>query len=283
MPCENGRFVPGAELRLGAAGAGLPVGEQGRHVPGVAVTLRDRPNDRDRLSCRRTCRRRGTSSGSLVGMCCERTCPRWSGAVRSAGAGAAPVSTRFWSTTAEGQDWVVWNGERLLIPAAGHADFVRRGKSPPASQCPGWTRCRKGRTFAAPRIEGQGPAGHGAFRQAGSESARSTSNGEAAVWPCKVSCSRLTVSRDGLGRPPGAVAGAGARRAGPQEISPAMATSDQAGTAVPDNGLPAKVPRLAAVSSPLCVVYGPGLWLPDHRPGGVIPAGALPADAPTTG
>ena len=195
---------------------------------------------------------------------------------RSVGGAALHPSDAVLVTTAEGQDWVVWNGERLLIQQRVMQtlfDAVNLASVP----VPWLDALPQGPDFAAPRIQGQGqpvtgPFGRLAlvgqvyFERGGGGVAMQSFVLEADGRLATVSATQAQL----LEREPG--------EPGPQEISPAMATSDQAGTAVPDNGLPAKVPRLAAVSSPLCVVYGPGLSR-QITGGGVIPAGALPADA----
>ena len=97
----------------------------------------------------------------------------------------------------------------------------------------------QGPDFAAPRIQGQGQpvtgpfsrlalVGQVYFERGGGGVAMQSFVLEADGRLATVSATQAQL----LEREPG--------EPGPQQISPAMATSDQAGTAVPDNGLPAK-------------------------------------------
>ena len=195
---------------------------------------------------------------------------------RSVGGAALGRSDAVLVTSAEGGDWVVWNGERLVIQQRVMQTLFDTADL--ASVPVPWLEALpQGPDFAAPRIQGQGEpvtgpfgtqalAGQVYFERGGGGTATQSfvlgTDGRLAT----VSATQAQL----LEREPAAP--------GPQEISPAMATSDLSGTAVPDNGLPAEVPPLAAVSSPLCVVYGAGLSR-QITGGGVVPGGARPSDA----
>jgi hypothetical protein len=179
-------------------------------------------------------------------------------------------------STGQGADWMLWNGERLLISqrimqslyGAGDLQIV------PASWLDAISR---GPDFAAPAISGQGDLVHGPSgpAQVGRVYSEQGTTQDF-VLQADGRLATVTAAQAALlEREPGEPA--------PQSISPSAVTSDLSGTAVADNGLPAKVPTLpSAMTMPLCETYGPGLR-PGITTGGAVPAGAVPTGAAPTG
>lgn len=188
--------------------------------------------------------------------------------------GGAPLteSEATPATTPQGADWLLWNGERLQIDPDVMLQLFGIAK-PPTVPVPWLDAIPQGPNFAAPAIGGQGMSVTGP----GGVTAQV---GQVYVAPGGTGQQYYVLEADGklatatdvqaelLVREPGAPAR--------QSITPSMATSDLSGTALPAGGLPAKVPAIAATSSPLCVVYGPGLS-PELTAGGTVPAGAVAA------
>ncbi len=195
---------------------------------------------------------------------------------RSVGGTALGGASAALVTTSQGGDWVLWNGQRLLIqPQVAQTLF-------PATQVQtvplAWLDALpQGPDFAAPQIQGQGTtvAGPGGtLAPAGQVYGQAAGGGAAAQYYVLLASGRLAqisaTQAQLLEREPGAPA--------QRPISPSMATGDLSGTPIPGGGLPATVPALAPVTSVLCVSYGAGLRR-QIITGGTVPAGATPTGA----
>jgi type VII secretion protein EccB len=197
----------------------------------------------------------------------------------SAGA-AGPTDSATGPTTGQGSDWMLWNGERLLIRQSVMRSLFG-GNNVQGVPAPWLDAIPRGPDFVAPAISGQGnlvrgPSGTQArVGQVYSERGTAGATTQNFVLEARGQLAAVTnVQAALLEREPGAL--------GPQAISPSTATSDLSGTAVPDNGLPAEIPAPAAMTSPLCVTYGPGLSS-RITAGGTVPAGAVPVNAAGAG
>ncbi|HEX8009215.1 MAG TPA: type VII secretion protein EccB, partial [Trebonia sp.] len=194
----------------------------------------------------------------------------------TAGPSAAPPAR----SAGRSSDWMLWNGERLLIRQPVMQSLFGGGdvQTVPA---PWLDAIPQGPNFAAPTINGRekparGPSGTPArVGQVYSEGGTAGAATQNFVLEANGHLATVTdVQAALLEREPGEPAA--------QAISPSTATSDLSGTAVPDNGLPAEIPALPAMASPLCVTYGPGL---SRRitTGGTVPPGAVPVNAAGAG
>jgi len=188
------------------------------------------------------------------------------------GTGGTPLGTGRAAlvAAATGTDWVIWDGQRLLIaPTLMLALFG----VPPQPVPDAWLDALpQGPGFAAPAISGQGqvvtgptgdPAAVGQVYTVGGagvplESFVLLADGRLA--PISATQAQL------LERVPDAPA--------PQAISPSQATSHQSGATISGGGLPAAIPK-PATGSPLCVTYGPGLS-GRVTVGGSVPSGTTP-------
>ena len=200
---------------------------------------------------------------------------------RSVGGTALGQASAALVTTSQGGDWVLWNGQRLLIqPQVAQTLF-------PATQVQtvplAWLDALpQGPDFAAPQIQGQGTtvAGPGGTpAPAGQVYGQAAGGGAAAQYYVLLASGRLAQISATQAQLLERELGAPAQR----PISPSMATGDLSGTSIPGDGLPATVPALAPVTSVLCISYGPGLRR-QIITGGTVPAGATPTgvtSAPT--
>jgi type VII secretion protein EccB len=186
-------------------------------------------------------------------------------------------------TTTAGGDWVLWQGERLKIAPGVMLTLFGGGTPPTVPAVPvGWLNAiPQGPDFTAPAISGQGTAVHGpsgsalagqVYMVAGGGGTPTLyyvleRNGQlAAVTPVQAA---LLDREQGAGKA--------------QQISPSQAANDLApGGGIPAGGLPATLPRLAALSSPTCVTYGTGLTR-QITTGGTVPANAVPTAGGSAG
>jgi type VII secretion protein EccB len=196
----------------------------------------------------------------------------------TAGTGTAGTGTTGTGTT--GRDWVLWHGERLAI-APSMMFSLFGGAVTPASVPAAWLNAiPQGPDFAAPAIPGQGRPANGptGASRVGQVYVSPGSAGTPTQYYVLAADGKLEtvtpVQASLLEREPGAN--------GAPQISPATATSDLTGGAVPGGGLPATMPTLARASSPVCVAYGPGLSR-SITTGGVVPAGAVPVPSGSGG
>jgi type VII secretion protein EccB len=187
---------------------------------------------------------------------------------QAAGGTTLGLSRAVLATTAQGGDWVLWNGERLPIAGQVMQDLFGSG---PVTVPSGWLDALpEGPRFAAPAISDEGaaitgPGGQPA--QVGQVFTQSSpprdfvleANGKlATISPVLAHLFELT---------PGAPAAT--------PITPSMAAADLSGaSAVPGGGLPATLPAIVTASaSPLCVTYTAGLGR-SLTTGGTVPAGS---------
>jgi type VII secretion protein EccB len=191
---------------------------------------------------------------------------------------AGPSTALSARSARQGGDWVLWNGERLSIRQP--VMQVLLGTNVQVVPAPWLDAIPQGPNFAAPTINGlrnlvRGPSGAPArvgqvyFVQGTGGAATKNfvleANGRlATVTDVQAALLELEI---------------GARA---QSISLSTAGSHVSGTVVPDNGLPAEIPALPAMTSPLCVTYGPGLS-PRITTGGAVPPGAVPVNAAGAG
>ncbi len=177
-------------------------------------------------------------------------------------------------TTGQGDDWVLWTGQRLSI--AGPVMLSLFGTAPPQQVPVAWLDALpQGPDFAAPAVSGAGrlvagPAGGlvpvgKVFFIAGSGPAQQDFVVLASGQLASISPTQAQL----LEREPGEPA--------PQAISPSQLTARLSGTSIPDHGLPARVPALASTTSPLCLRYGSGGL--QISSGGRVPAGAISTGA----
>ena len=181
-------------------------------------------------------------------------------------------------TTGQGDDWVLWDGQRLSV--AGPVMLSLFGDAAPQQVPVAWLDAvPRGPDFAAPAISGAGtlvagPAGGlvpvgEVFFIAGSGSAQQDFVVLASGQLAPISPTQAQL----LERQPGEPA--------PQAISPSQLTARLSGTSIPDHGLPAQVPALAGTTSPLCLRYGSGGL--QVSSGGRVPPGAISTGAGSTG
>jgi type VII secretion protein EccB len=186
------------------------------------------------------------------------------------------------SSARQGGDWMLWNGERLSIDQSVMQSLFDIGSGDVQEVPAPWLDAiPRGPNFAAPAISGlgnsvQGPSGTPArvgqvySEQVTGEAAPQNfvleANGQLATVN-DVQADLLELELD----------------AKAQAIPLSTAGSHGSGAAVPDNGLPAKFPvAQTAMTSPLCVAYGPGLSS-RITAGGTVPTGAVPVNAAGAG
>src|ERR1700722_12810649 len=171
--------------------------------------------------------------------------------------GAALTQAQAVLATAQGRDWVLWNGERL-------------SGAPPGVQDP----LPQGPDFAAPAIAGRGrtvPGLNGQPLQVG-QVLRQESPAQYFVVEASGKLATISPSlADLLQTVPGTP--------GLTEISNAAATMNLSGDAIPDGGLPASLPRVVPQATTLCAVYGAGLQR-SLTTGGTVPSGATATAGP---
>lgn len=186
-------------------------------------------------------------------------------------------------TTPVGGDWVLWQGERLRI-ASGVMQTLFGGGTAPGGTAPGvvpaaWLNAiPQGPDFTAPAISGagahvRGPSGSAVVGQVYVVAGGAGTPTQNYVLERSGQLAMVTpVQAALLARQPGAPK--------PRQISPSIAANDLAGVGggIAAGGLPATLPRLAALSSPTCVTYGAGLSR-QLTTGGTVPANAVPTNA----
>jgi type VII secretion protein EccB len=271
VPCQDGKLCPALNYasallaldtanvnRVDASQASLaryPIGP----TIGIAGLPQDLPTAADLIKGPwSVCEQPGSAGSTLVGG-------------RTVGGTPLGPGTAVLVSTSQGGDWVLWHGQRLLI--AEQVMLSLFGGRPPQEVPDAWLDALpQGPDFAAPSIAGQGnlvtgPAGGlvpvgKVFLVAGTGNQQDyvvLASGQLA--PVSPTQAQL------LEREPSEPA--------PQTISPSQLTSHLSGTSVPDHGLPAQLPALAGVSSPLCVGYASG-GRQAITAGGTVPSGAGP-------
>jgi type VII secretion protein EccB len=229
VPCDNGKLCPALNFasallaldsksvnKVDVSQSSLAHYEIGPPI-GITGLPQDLPTPRDLIKGPwSVCAANGVST--LVGG-------------RSVGGAALSRSDAVLVTTAAGGDWVVWNGERLLIQRQVMQTLfgaVDVGSVP----VPWLDALPQGPDFAAPRIQGQGqlvtgpfgtqaPVGQVYFERASGGAAMQSFVLGADGRLATVSATQAQLLERAPGEP------------GPQQISPSMATSDLSGTASP--------------------------------------------------
>lgn len=181
--------------------------------------------------------------------------------------GTALTQAQAVLATAQGGDWVLWNGERLSVAPPVMQDLFPDVQ--PAAAPAGWLDALpQGPDFAAPVIAGRGQTvtgPNGRLLQVGQVLRQES---PAQYFVVEASGKLATISpalADLLQTAPGTP--------GLTEISNAAATMNLSGDAIPDGGLPASLPRVVPQATTLCVVYGAGLQR-SLTTGGTVPPGA---------
>jgi ESX secretion system ATPase EccB len=202
---------------------------------------------------------------------------------RSVGGRPLPGGSALLISTA-GQDWVLWNGQRMLIPAGMRQNVLtalaaaRRPAAVPATWLDAFPR---GPDFAPPRIPGfgrpaRGPGGRpGRIGQVFTTSTAAGRSGQYYVLLrgglVPVTATEAALLDAARGQVPRA------------QVGPAAAAADRAPGSMTAGGLPQRVPSLASYdpAAPLCVVYSGRKAVPAGRltMGGTVPPGGVPAGA----
>jgi type VII secretion protein EccB len=169
--------------------------------------------------------------------------------------------------SAQGGDWVLWNGERLSVAAHVMQDLFPDVQ--PAAVPVGWLDALpQGPDFAAPAIAGRGESVTGVNGQ--TLQVGQVLRQESPLQYFVVEANgKLETTSATLAALLGTVAGA----PGLTDITNAAATASLSGDAVPDPGLPASLPQVVPQASTLCAVYGAGLQR-SLTTGGTVPTGA---------
>jgi type VII secretion protein EccB len=196
---------------------------------------------------------------------------------RSVGGAALAPGQAVLAAAGPSSDWMLWNGERLLIRQS-VMQLLFGGNNVQGVPAAWLDAIPRGPDFAAPVISGQGnlvqgPSGKQA-RVGQVYTERGIGGAATQNFVLKANGQLATITD--------AQAALLGQEFQAQAIPPSAARSDLSGTAVPDNGLPAKIPALAATTSPLCVAYGSGVS-PRITTGGTVPAGAVPVNAAGAG
>jgi type VII secretion protein EccB len=273
VPCQDGKLCPAvnyasARLALDTANVNQVAVTQAalsRYPIGPAIGIEGLPQDLP------------TAADLIKGpwSVCEQPVPGSSPRSTLVGGetvGGTPLGARntVLVTTGQGDDWVLWGGQRLSI--AGPVMLSLFGNAPPQQVPVAWLDALpQGPDFAAPAVSGAGalvagPAGGlvpvgKVFFMAGSGSAQQDFVVLASGQLASISPTQAQL----LEREPGEPA--------PQAISPSQLTARLSGTSIPDHGLPAQVPALAGTTSPLCLRYGSGGL--QISSGGRVPAGPI--------
>ncbi len=168
---------------------------------------------------------------------------------------------------AQGSDWVLWNGERLLVAPHVMQDLFPGAQ--PAAVPAGWLDALpQGPDFAPPAIPGRGETVTGLNGQQLQVGQVLKQQLPAQSFVVEASGKLATVSptlAELLQTVPGVP--------GPVEITNAAATMNLSGDAIPDGGLPLSPPMAVSQASTLCAVYGAGLQR-SLTTGGTVPPGA---------
>jgi type VII secretion protein EccB len=277
VPCQDGKLCPAVNYASARLALDTPNVNQvavtqaalSRYPIGPAIGIEGLPQDLP------------TAADLIKGpwSVCEQPVPGSSPRstlVGGAAVGGSPLgaSSVVLVTTGQGDDWVLWDGQRLSI--AGPVMLSLFGSAPPQQVPVAWLDALpQGPDFAGPAVSGAGtlvpgPAGGlvpvgQVFFIAGSVSAQQDFVVLASGQLASISPTQAAL----LEREPGEPA--------PQAISPSQLTARLSGASLPDHGLPAQVPALASNTSPLCLRYGSGAL--QLTSGGRVPSGAISTGA----
>jgi type VII secretion protein EccB len=195
--------------------------------------------------------------------------------------GGQPLGSGALLATALSQDWVIWNGQRMLIQP-NMIQALRSAQTTPAQVPSVWLDALpEGPAFAPPAIAGAGAT------VTGPTGAPATVGQVYQVTAVAGSTQYYVMLRHGLA-PISQVQAAllDFEPGAPNQaaLSPSQVTGHLSGTSVPGGGLPSSIPKVLApaASAPLCVVYsGGGTALTGQvETGGKMPSGGVPTDIP---
>jgi type VII secretion protein EccB len=199
--------------------------------------------------------------------------------------GGSPLGGSELLARAQGQDWVIWNGQRMPIQPSSLQALP--SQSPTTVPTVWLDALPQGPAFAPPAIPGQGetvtgPTGIPA--RVGQVYQVAVAGGTQYYVLLRSGLARISQTQDKLLEfEPGAP-----NKGNQLTLSPSQVTTHSSASAVPGGGLPASIPAAAAPgsSAPWCVVYaaagGSRTLTPQVQAGGQIPSGAtatgIPAD-----
>jgi type VII secretion protein EccB len=200
---------------------------------------------------------------------------------RGVGGSAVPASNAL-LVQAAGSDWLIWDGQRLLIPNAGQRDslFALGTRQTPESMPSAWLNAfPQGSDFAPPAVDGfgnptTGPGG-------GSAHVGQVFTTTPAPGTPEQSYVMLTSGLAAITQTQAALLNSATGQVPPQTVAPSAAASDLSKTSVPTGGLPAHVPTMFPYNptSALCVVYQSSATTAPSSPqvtvGGTVPSYAL--------
>jgi type VII secretion protein EccB len=195
--------------------------------------------------------------------------------------GGQPLGAGALLTRALGQDWVIWDGQRMpiqpiMLPA------LRTSQTPALVPSVWLNALPQGPAFAPPAIAGRGVT-------AASPAGGTVAVGQVyQVTAVAGSTQYYVMLRSGLAQVSQTQAALldfepGAPK--PATLSPSQVSGHRSSSVVPDGGLPSSIPAVAApaASVPLCVVYsGGGSSLARQVvTGGRMPSGGVPTGVPS--
>jgi type VII secretion protein EccB len=199
--------------------------------------------------------------------------------------GGSPLGGSELLARAQGQDWVIWNGQRMPIQPSSLQALP--SQSPTTVPTVWLDALPQGPAFAPPAIPGHGetvtgPTGIPA--RVGQVYQVAVAGGTQYYVLLRSGLARISQTQDKLLEfEPGAP-----NKGNQLTLSPSQVTTHSSASAVPGGGLPASIPAAAAPgsSAPWCVVYagagGSRTLTPQVQAGGQIPSGAtatgIPAD-----
>jgi type VII secretion protein EccB len=186
---------------------------------------------------------------------------------------------------ANGSDWLIWDGQRLAIPAATQRNvMIALGTNQqPETMPPAWLNAfPEGANFAAPNISGYGqpvtaPQGSGSAK-VGQVFATSGEAGAAQQYYVMLSDGKLAAITQTQARLLDAAPG----QVSQGQINPSVAAGDSAPAgSEPAGGLPTTMPHVIgyAPTTPLCVVYTSTATVAPAGPqvtvGGTVPSATM--------
>lgn len=183
---------------------------------------------------------------------------------------------------AAGADWVIWDGQRLLVPppAQGYVLTALGDTQQPETMPAAWLNAfPQGTDFLPPRIAGFGQparAPDGSAARVGQVFATGTVAGGAEQYYVMLSGGLAPITQTQA-----ALLDAAPRQLPQRTVTPSLVAGDRAPGAVPAAGLPVRKPSVVGYtpSTPLCVVYsGSGSAAPSGprlTVGGAVPSGGM--------
>jgi type VII secretion protein EccB len=181
---------------------------------------------------------------------------------------------------AAGAQWLIWNGERMPIPAREQQNVLTAldTTQPPESMPSAWLNAfPQSSAFAPPSITGfgrtvSGPSGGSA--KVGQVFTTSAAPGAPEQSYVMLGNGKL----EKISQAQAALLNAAPDQATPGTVNASTAASDSAPGSLPSNGLPTRMPKVVPYNSttPLCVVYGGSATVAPSGPrvtvGGSVPS-----------